>query len=149
MLVRDVDELADDLGHVGDCRELVRVERPREDRPRSRIVEAHLRERVAHRLDDPALDLAPRAERVDHAADVVHGEICSTHHLAGLDVDRDLRDLHAERQHAHPRGVGAACALAEDLAVLEQPGDLLERPRAAVRRDDVAAVEGEHASSTS
>ena len=56
----------------------------------------------------------------------------STAHLARLDVDGDLGDLDAEREDAHPGRVRAARALAEDLAVLEQAGDLLERPRAAV-----------------
>ena len=57
----------------------------------------------------------------------------STRDLARLDVDGDLRDLDAERQHLHPGRVRAARALAEDLRVLEQADDLLERPRAAVR----------------
>ena len=45
---------------------------------------------------------------------------------------------------AHPGRVRAAGALAEDLTVLEQAGDLLERPRAAVGGDDVAVLEAQH-----
>ena len=66
-------------------------------------------------------------------------------HLARLHVDGDLGDLHAERQHLHPGRVRAARALAEDLRVLEQADDLLERPRAAVGADDVAALQRERA----
>ena len=56
----------------------------------------------------------------------------STHDLAGLDVDRHLGDLDAEREHLHAGRVRPARALAEDLRVLEQADDLVERPRAAV-----------------
>ena len=76
-------------------------------------------ERVPDALDDPALDLARRAERVDHAADVVDRRDPLDRHLAGLDVDGDLRDLDTEREHLHARGVRAASALAEDLRVLQ------------------------------
>ncbi|MBA3384685.1 MAG: molybdopterin-dependent oxidoreductase, partial [Actinobacteria bacterium] len=144
VLVRHVDELTHDLRHVGERRQLVRVERAGEDRARARVVEPRLREGVAHRLDDPALDLAAGAKRVDHAPDVVHRVDALDDDLARLDVDCNLGDLHAKGQDAHPCGVGAPRALAEDLAVLEKPGDLLERPRAAVRRDDLAAPEREH-----
>ena len=48
----------------------------------------------------------------------------STTHLAGADVDRDLGELDPEREHAHAGRVRAAGALAEDLAVAEQAGDL-------------------------
>ena len=61
-----------------------------------------------------------RAERVDHAADVVDRRDPLDADLARLDVDGDLRDLDAERQHLHPGRVRAAGALAEDLRVLEQ-----------------------------
>ena len=89
VLVRDVDELAHDLGHVGDRRQLVGVERPRQDGAVARVVEPHLRERVAERLHDPALDLAPRPERVDDPADV---------------VDRDdLLDARPRRSRRRPR----------------------------------------------
>ena len=93
----------------------------------ARVVQPLLGERVADALDDPALDLARRAERVDHAADVVDRRDPVDPDLAGLDVDGDLRDLDAERQHLHAGRVRAARALAEDLRVLEQPDDLLER----------------------
>ena len=105
----------------------------RQHRPGLRVVQPHLGERVAERLDDPALDLAAGAERVDHAADVVDRDDLLDDDLARADVDRDLGELDAEREHAHPGRVRAARALAEDLAVVEQAGDLLERPRAAVR----------------
>ena len=49
-------------------------------------------------------------------------------HLAGLDVDGHLRHLDAEGEDAHAGRVRAARALAEDLRVSEQAGDLLERP---------------------
>ena len=88
---------------------------------------------MAERLDDPALDLAPRPEWVDHPADIVDRDDLLHDDLTGADVDCDLGELDPEREHAHPRRVGAAGALAEDLAVLEQAGDLGERPRAAVR----------------
>jgi hypothetical protein len=119
--VGDVDELGDDLRHVGDRRQLVGVERAREDRRRSRVDDPLLRERVADALDDPALDLARRAERVDHAADVVDRDDLVDAHLAGLDVDGDLRDLDAEREHLHAGRVRAARALAEDLPSSSRP----------------------------
>ena len=62
---------------------------------------------MADALDDAALDLARGAERVDHPSDVVHGGDPVDPHLAGLDVDRHLGDLHAERQHLHARRVRA------------------------------------------
>ena len=120
MLVRLVDELAHDLGDVRDRRHPVRVERLRQHAPGLRVEQAHLGERVPDALDDPALDLAPRAERVDDAADVVHGRDALDAHLAGLDVDGDLGDVDAEREHAHAGRVRAARALAEDLCVAEQ-----------------------------
>ena len=127
MLVGLVDQLADDLRHVGDRRQLVRVEAGREDLAGARIVQPLLGERVADALDDPALDLARRAERVDHAADVVDGCDPVDPDLAGLDVDGDLGHLHAEGQHLHAGRVRPARALAEDLRVLEQPDHLFER----------------------
>src|SRR4051812_10761039 len=99
---------------------------------------------MADRLDDPALDLALGAERIDHAADVVDGVDPLDDDLAGLDVDRDLRHLDAEGQDAHPGGVGAPGAAAEDLSVLEQPGDLLDRPRTAVGGVHLALAEGQN-----
>jgi hypothetical protein len=47
--------------------------------------------------------------------------------LARLDVDRDLRDLHAEGEHLHAGGVRPPAALAEDLRIFEQADDLLQR----------------------
>ena len=143
MRVGLVDELADDLRHVGDRRQLVRVERLRQHHAGLRVVQPHLGERVAERLDDPALDLAARAERVDDAADVVDRDDLLDDDLARADVHRDLGELDAEGEDAHPGRVRPARALAEDLAVVEQAGDLLERPRAAVRRDDPAALQGQ------
>ena len=134
-------ELGDDLRHVGDRRQPVRVERLVERDPGRRVEQPVLRQRVADALDDPALDLARRAEWVDDPADVVDRRDALDADLSRLDVDRDLGDLDAEGQHLHPGRVRAARALAEDLRVLEQPDDLLERPRAAVGGDDVAALE--------
>ena len=136
MLVRDVEQLDDHLRHVGDRRQLVRVERLRQHVPARRVDEPLLGERVPDALDDPALDLAPGAERVDHAADVVDRRDPVDPDLAGLDVHGDLGDLDAEGEHAHSGRVRPARALAEDLRVLEQPGQLLERPGAAVGGDD-------------
>src|SRR4051812_25832096 len=73
MLVRLVDELAHDLRHVGDRRHAVRIERRREDAARLRIDQPLLRKRVADALDDAALDLTPRSERIDDATDIVGG----------------------------------------------------------------------------
>ena len=102
-----------------------------------------LGEGVADRLDDPALDLARGAERVDHAADVVDRGDALDGHLARLDVDGDLGDLHAEGQDAQPRRVRAAGARAEDLPVSEQPEQLAERLAPPVREDDRSAGERE------
>src|SRR6185436_6322185 len=99
---------------------------------------------MADPLDDPALDLALRAECVDNSADVVDCDDLVDANLAGLDVDCDFRDLNTESQHLHPRGVRPACALAEDLPAFEQAGDLGERPRAPVCRDDLPVTEIEH-----
>ena len=67
--------------------------------------------------------------------------IRSTHTSPVCDVDRDLRDLDAERQHLHAGRVRPARALAEDLRVLEQPDDLLERRReVAVGGDDAPSL---------
>ena len=96
---------------------------------------------MAERLDDPALDLAARAERVDHAADVVDRDDLLDDDLARADVHRDLGELDAEREDAHAGRVRPARALAEDLAVVEEAGDLLQRPRATVRGDDLAALQ--------
>ena len=99
-----------------------------------RVVEPLLRQGVPDPLDDPALDLARRAERVDDAADVVHGRDPVDPHLAGLDVDSHLGDLDAEGEHLHPGGVRPARALAQDLRVLEQRDDLCDR------RSDLAGL---------
>ena len=96
---------------------------------------------MAESLDDPALDLAASAERVDDPADVVDRRDPADAHLAGADVDCDLRHLHAEREHSHPGRIRAARARSEDLRVLEQPEQALERPGAAVRADDPAALQ--------
>ena len=109
----------------------------------ARVVQPLLGERVADTLDDPALDLAGRAERVDHASDVVDGGDPLDPDLAGLDVDRDLRHLDAEGQHLHARRIRAARAAAEDLCVFEQRDDLGERHvpgRRAVRRSRRSAL---------
>src|ERR671923_29753 len=112
--------------------------------PPARATEPLLRERMPDRLDDSPLDLACRAERVDDPPDVVDRVDALDPHLAGLDVDRDLGHLRAEGEHPHPRRVRPPRALAEDLRVLEQAGHFLERPRAAVRGDDVPVLEVEH-----
>src|SRR5207244_10848494 len=96
-----------------------------------RVEEALLGERVSDSLNDPSFDLALSAKRVDDPADVVDRRNALDADFAGLDVDGDLGDLDAERQHAHPGRVRPPGALAEALGVLEQPCDLLERPRAA------------------
>src|SRR2546423_10432806 len=97
-------------------------------------------------LDDPAFDLALGAERVDHAPDVVHGRDALDPYLARLDVHGDLGDLDAEREHLHSRRIRPTRALAEDLGALEQTDDLLERRvEVPVGRDDVAALDVEHA----
>ena len=84
---------------------------------------------MADALDDPALDLARRAERVDHAADVVDRRDPVDRDLAGLDVDRDLGDVDAEREHLHARsGSGRA-----------RPCRGSARPRAADDRPALAA----------
>ena len=69
----------------------------------------------------------------------------STTHLAGLHVDRDLRDLDPEGEDAHPGRIRAARSLAEDLPVVEQARDLAERPGAAVGRDDPAVLQRQDA----
>src|SRR3954453_21812343 len=102
--IRDVDQLRHDLGHVGDRGHLVGVERAGEDRARRRVDDPLLGQRVADALDDAALDLARCAELVDHATDVVDRDDLVGAHLAGLDIDGDFRDLHAERQYLHARG---------------------------------------------
>src|SRR6185437_6068282 len=86
-----------------------------------------LRERVPDALDHAALDLARRAERVDDAADVVDRRDALDVHFTGLDVDRDLDDVDAEREDAHAGRVRPARALAEDLRLLEHGDDLLQR----------------------
>ena len=145
MRIGHVNEVGDDLRDVGDRGHLVRVQRPREDRSGHRIDNALLGERVADALDDPALHLARRAELVDHAADIVNRDDLVDANLARLDVDGDLRHLDTERQHLHAGRVWPARAFAEDLAVLEQAGDLRERPRTAVGGDDLAVLHVEHA----
>ena len=101
---------------------------------------------MADALDDPALDLARGAERIDDAPDVVDRRDALHLHLAGLDVDRDLDDVDAEGEDAHPGRVRATGALAQDLRLVEHADDLLERRReVAVRRDDHAVADVEHA----
>ena len=143
MLVGHVHELADDLGHVGDRRQPVGVERLRQHRAARRVEQPLLAERVPERLHDPALDLAASPERVHDPADVVDRGDPLDAHLAGLDVHRHLGDLDAEREHSHSRRVRAPRAPAEDLHVAEQSRQLLERPGAAVGMDDRAARERE------
>src|SRR5712691_3227463 len=146
MLVRLVDELAHDLGHVRDRRHPVGVEALREDAPRLEGHQPLLGERVADALDDPALDLALRTERIDDAADVVRGGDTLDAHLAGLDVDGDFDDLYAEREHAHAGRVRPPRSLAEDLRVFEQAHELLERLReVAVGGDDHPVLDVEYA----
>ena len=96
---------------------------------------------MTDRLDDAALDLALGAERVDHPTDVVHGIDPLDHDLAGLDVHRDLCDLDSVGHDSHSGRVRSTGALPEDLTVLEQAGDLVERPRAAIGADDLAVGE--------
>ena len=121
MLVRDVEQLGDDLGHVRDRRQLVGVERLVERDPARRIEQAILRERVPDALDDSALDLARGAERVDDAADVVDRRDALDADLAGLDVDGDLGHLHAEGQHLHAGRVRARAPLPRICASSSRP----------------------------
>ena len=95
-------------------------------------------------LDDPALDLALCAERVDHAADVVDCDDLVDPHLACLDVDGDLRDLDAERQDLHTGRVRPSRALTENLTALEQARNFGERPGTAVGGDDLSVPKIEH-----
>ena len=63
----------------------------------------------------------------------------STRDLAGRDVDRDLRDLAAERVHAHAVGIRAARARADELRLAELARDLDDRlAQRAVERDERA-----------
>src|SRR5581483_8414878 len=97
---------------------------------------------VADALDDPALDLAAGAERVHDAPDVVRGVDTLDADLAGLGVHRDLDDLDADGQDAHAGRVRTACALAEDLRVLEQLEQLLDgRREVAVGGHDEAVAD--------
>src|SRR4051812_17687723 len=144
--VGPVDELADDLRHVGDRRHAVRVERRRQHPARLRVEQPLLGERVADALDDPALDLTARAERVDDPPDVVRRRDALDTHLARLDVHGHLDHLDAEGEDAHAGRVRAPAALAEDLRVLEQPHELLERLREiAVGRHHEPVADVEHA----
>src|SRR6266516_7236493 len=127
MFVRYVDELGNDLRDVREGRNPVRVERAGENRARRRIDEALLRQRVPDALDDPALDLALGAERIDDAADVVDCDDLVDAHLSGLDVDGDLCNLDAERQDLHAGRVRPARSLPENLTALEQARDFGER----------------------
>ena len=77
-------------------------------------------------------------------ADVVDRNDLLDDDLAGADVHRDLGELDAEGEDAHAGRVRPAGALAENLPVVEKAGDLLERPRAPVRGDDLAAFQGQH-----
>ena len=72
--VRQVDEVDEDLGHVGERRHLVVVEVAVDRDPVVGSTTQLLGERVADALDDAALDLARGGERVDDAADVVDGD---------------------------------------------------------------------------
>src|SRR4029450_8089570 len=125
--------------------QLVRVQRYRQRRAALRVEQTLLGERVSDPLDDPSFDLALSAERVDDPADVVDRSDALDADLPGLDIDGDLGDLDPEGQHAHPGRVRPPGALPQDLGVLEQSGYLLERPRAAVRRDHLAVLDVEHA----
>src|SRR5438552_4285958 len=145
MLVRLVDELADDFGNVCDRRQLVRIQWPRQRRAALRIEETLLGERVPDSLDDPSFDLALSPKRVDDAPDVVYRRNALDADLPGFDVDGDLGDLDAERQHAHPGRIRPPRAFAEDLGVLEQSRHLLERPSAAVRGDHLPVLDVQHA----
>src|SRR5579859_4912255 len=133
VLVGLVDELAHDLRHVGNRRHAVGVERGREDAARLGIEQPVLGERVADALDDSALDLARRAERVDDPADVVDRRDALDPNLSCLDVDSDLDDVDAEREDAHARRIESARAPAEDLRLLEQADDLGDRDRKSTR----------------
>src|SRR4029450_8321224 len=125
--------------------QLVRVQRYRQRRAALRVEQTLLGERVSDPLDDPSFDLALSAERVDDPADVVDRSDALDADLPGLDIDGDLGDLDPEGQHAHPGRGRPPGALPQDLGVLEQSGYLLERPRAAVRRDHLAVLDVEHA----
>ena len=93
----DVREVDHDLGHVGDRRDLVVVEVRVDRNARRRVDDELLRERERHPLQDAALDLARGGERVDDPPDVVDGDDPLDAHLAEAGIDRDLRDLAAER----------------------------------------------------
>ena len=109
------------------------------DGARGRIDHALLHEREAEALQHAALDLAARLQRRDDAADVVHGDDALDRDLARRDVDGDLRDLAAERVHAHAVGVRAARAGADELRLAELAGDLDDRlAQRAVERDELA-----------
>ena len=107
------------------------------------IEQSDLRQRVPDALDDASFELARRAERVDHSADVVDRGQPLDLHLAGLDVDGHLGDLDAERVHAHAGRVRAAGALAEDLGAAEQAEHLRHRPGLAVGGLDLAGSQGQ------
>ena len=77
--MREVDH---DLRDVRDRRQLVVVEVRVDGHARRRIDDELLRERERHPLQHAALDLARGAERVDDAADVVHGDDPLDAHLA-------------------------------------------------------------------
>ena len=119
-----------DLGHVGDRRDLVVVEVRVDGDAGRRVDDELLRERERHPLQDPALDLARGGQRVDDPPDVVDGDDPLDAHLAERRVDRDLRDLAAERVHDEAVGVGAARAGAVDRRVAE----LARSPRSRRRR---------------
>src|SRR5579862_1578075 len=101
MRVGLVDELADDLGHVGDRRHPIALERRCQHPPGLRIEEPVLRERVPDPLDDAALDLARGTERIDDPTDVMNRRDALDDDLARLDIDRDLDDVDAEGEDAH------------------------------------------------
>ncbi len=126
-----------DLGHVGDRRDLVVVEVRVDGDARGRVDDELLREGERHPLQDAALDLARRGQRVHDPPDVVDGDDPLDPHLAERRVDRDLCDLAAEGVHDEAVGIGAAGARAVDRGVAELPGHLghLDVDRAVARAD--------------
>ena len=97
------------------------------------------REGVPDPLDDPALDLARGAERVDHPADVVDRGDALDGHLARLDVDGDLGDLDAEGEHAASRpGSARARPVPRIWPFPSRPDDLGSGLALAVGEDDRA-----------
>ena len=141
MFVGLVDEVADDLRHVGDRRQLVRVEGLGQHRAGLRIVQPHLGERVTERLDDPALDLAAGAERVDHAADVVDRDDLSTTTSPVPTSTATSASWIPNVRTRMPAGFGPRAPLPRIWPASSRPVISDERPRAAVRADDLAALQ--------